>query len=405
MGRRVYTLVSAICLMSIVLWGWAGFSQPPQPSVQLKTSPSISQIRPLEAEATQALGSGSYKPPMQLDLQAIDAQGQALKDAKIHLQIFTPPKNPWFTTDFPIVEGTKLLDIEANAPTGRLEIQQTLPIRGTYQLLVNVMPIAPEAFIPIQQTLTLSVTENEAKYLNFGILALTLLAAGSGGGWLIGSRQTIQPGEIAPQNVRLLLSGAILMAIAALLYVNISAELAQSDISMAMSHPTEDAPKPNKPASLQSQGLEMHLSGDSSVTVGQPAKFQASIVDAKTRQPVTDVTLKLTTTQLENDWVAFAYQGTPDSAGKLIWQQGFFDGAPHSIEVEVAPQANSARQFQPFQVAQDIPVEGVAPPLFVRLISLAYMTGIMVVGLLIGLWLQRRRIQRSNPTWKRGFLN
>ena len=404
MGRRVYILVSAVCLMGIVLFSWAGFSQPPQPSVQLTTSPSIDQIRPLEAEATQGLGSGSYKPSVQLALQAIDAQGQALKDAKIHLQIFTPPKTPWFTTDFPIVEGTKLLDIEGDAPTGRLEIQQTLPIRGTYRLLVDVMPIAPEAFAHIQQTLTLSVTENEAKYLNFGILAVILLTAGLGGGWLIGSRQAVQPGEIAPQNVRLLLSGAIVVAIVALLYVNISAELAQSNMPMAMSHPTEDAPKPDKPARLQSQGLEMHLSGDSSATVGQPAKLQVSVVDAKTQQPVTDVMLKLTTTQLENDWIAFAYQGTPDSTGKLIWQQEFFDGTPHGIEVEVAPQANSAQQFQPFQVAQDISVEGVAPPLFVRLISLTYMTGIVGVGLLMGLWSQRQRIQRSNPTWKRGFL-
>ena len=403
MRQRVYVLISAICLMSVVLLGWVGFSQSPQPSVQLTTNPPIDQVRPLEAEATKAMGSGSYKPPVQLSLQAVDAQGQALKDARIHLQIFTSPKNPWFTTDFPIVEGTKLLDIEANAPTGQLQVQQTLPIRGTYQLLVDVTPISPNAFAPIQQTLTLAVPENEAKYRNFGILAVILLAAGLGGGWIIGSRQSVQPGEIAPQRVRLLLSGAIVVAIVALLYVNISAEFAQSHRSMAMSHETEAAPKSSKPSKLQAQGLEMQLSGDTSATVGQLANFQVSVVDAKTRQPITDVVLKLTTTQLENNWVAFAYQGTPNSAGKLAWQQGFFDGAPHSIEVEVAPQANSVRQFQPFQVGQGIPVEGIAPPLLVRLISLTYMTGIVGIGLLLGLWLQRRRTRQTTPTLKDSF--
>ncbi len=133
------------------------------------------------------------------------------------------------------------------------------------------------------------------------------------------------------------------------------------------------------------------MSGDTSATVGQPAQLQVSVVDAKTRQPVTDVVFKVTTTQLENNWVAFAYQGTPDSTGKLAWQQGFFDGAPHSIEVEIASQATSKRQFQPFKVAQDILVEGVAPPLSVRLILLAYFTGIVAVGLLLGLGLQHRR--------------
>jgi hypothetical protein len=388
-------LISVICLMGAIFYGWIGLSQAPQPSVQLTTNPPIAQIRPLEAEATKALGSGSYQPPVQLTLQAVDAQGQALKEARMHLQIFTRPKNPWFTTDFPIVEGTKLLDIEGNAPTGQLQLHQTLPTRGKYQLVVAVTPIAPNAFTPIQQTLTLVVPENEAKARNFGILAVILLAAGLGGGWIIGSRQPLQPGEIAPQRVRLLLSGTIMVAIATLLYVNISAEFAQSHLSMAMSHPTEAAPKADYPAKLQAQGLEMQLSGDTSATVGQPAQLQVSVVDAKTRLPVTDVVLNVTTTQLENNWVAFAYQGTPDSTGKLAWQQEFFDGAPHSIVVEIAPQATSKRQFQPFQVAQDIPVEGVAPPLFVRLISLAYFTGIVAVGLLLGLGIQHRRRQRS----------
>lgn len=388
-------LISAICLMGVIFYGWIGLSQTPQASVRLTTKPPIAQIRPLEAEATKALESGSYQPPVQLTLQAIDAQGQALKEASIHLQIFTRPKNPWFTTDFPIVEGTKLLDMEGNAPTGQLQLQQTLPTRGKYQLLVAVTPIVPNAFTPIQQTLTLSVPENEAKYRNFGVLAVILLAAGFGGGWIIGSRQPLQPGEIAPQRVRMLLSGVIMVAIVALLYVNISAEFAQSHQSMAMSHPTEDAPKAAQPAKLQAQGLEMQLSGNTSATVGQPAQLQVSVVDAKTRQPVTDVVLKVTTTQLENNWVAFAYQGTPDSTGKLAWQQGFFDGAPHSIEVEIAPQATSKRQFQSFKVAQDMPVEGVAPPLSVRLISLAYFTGIVTIGLLLGLSIQHRRRQRS----------
>jgi hypothetical protein len=125
-------------------------------------------------------------------------------------------------------------------------------------------------------------------------------------------------------------------------------------------------------------------------------------VDAKTRQPITDVALKVKTLSLENNWVAFAYEGTPDSTGKLTWQQQFFDGAPYRIEVEAMP-ANAIRKFQPFQVGQNIPVEGVAPPLPVRLISLAYLTGIVGVGLLLGLWLKRRQTQGMNLGWKRRF--
>jgi hypothetical protein len=398
MDRKIYGLIGAICMISLILFNSVGFSQASQPSVRLTTNPSIEQIRPFEAEATEALGSGKYKSPVQLMLQAIDVRGQALQNARIHLQILTPPKSPWFTTDFPIVEGTKLLDIEGNAPTGKFQVQQSLPIRGTYQLLVNVTPTVPNSFAPIQQTLALSVPEHGAKYQNLGVLVCILLVAGLGGGWVIGSRKPIQPGEIVPEPVRLLMSGAIVVAIAALLFVNISAEFGHSH-----GHEPEDLPLSSTPSKLQSQGLEMKLSGDTMATVGQPAQLQVSVIDANTQQPVTDVALKAKITALENDWVAFAYEGIPDSTGKLEWEQQFFDGAPHRLEVEVSPQSNSSRKFQPFQVGQTISVEGVAPPLSVRLISLAYLTGVVGIGLLLGLWLSQKKNKRLLRTWRRSL--
>ena len=376
-------------MMSIVLYGWVGFSQSPQPTVRLTTEPQISQILPFEAEANTPLS------PVLLKLQALDAAGIPLENARIGLTILTPPKNPWFTTDFPIVEGTKLLDIEAIAPKGELQIQQMMPIRGNYQLLANVTPIAQNAFPPIQQTLTLSVPENWVKYRNFGILAAILLVVGLGGGLVIGGKQQIPAGEIAPQKVRLLLSGGIIIAIATLLYVNVSAEIAQSEMSMPMSHMTESKPTEKTSPIAQSQGLQVRLSGDVSATVGKTANLQVQVTDTKTNQPVTDVLLNIKTIQLENDWIAFAYKGVPDAAGKLVWQEQFFDGAPHKVEVEVSPEPNAARQFLPFQVSQTIEVEGVAPPLSVRLTVLAYLTGIVVAGMAIGFGLQRRLFGRS----------
>lgn len=382
MSKKMYALIGAICLVSVVFYGWLGFSQP---LIQLKTEPIASQILPFEAEAT------SLQLPVKMTLNAKDATGQPLENAKIHLTLFTPAKTPWFTTDFPLVEGTKLLEMEIFAPEGEVQFQQMLPIRGTYQLQVDVTPIAANAFAPIQQTLLLSVPENGVKYRNFAILALILLAIGWGGGWIIGGRQLIQPGEIAPQPVRLLLSATIVVAIAALLFVNVSAEISQSHMSMPMSHLAEAAPPSAQPARLQSQGLGMRLSGDSSVVVGQLAKLQVSVVDTQTGQPATDVRMKITATQLENNWVTFAYEGIPDAMGQLTWQQQFFDGAPHKIQVEAM--AAGTRQFQSVQVAQTIEVEGVAPPILVRITSLAYLTGIVLIGLLVGL-----KLRRSHPS-------
>ncbi|WP_404785870.1 hypothetical protein [Altericista sp. CCNU0014] len=400
MPRKIYGLISAACTIGIICYSWVGFSQTSRPSVRLATNPTIEKIRPFEAEATEALGSGKYQSPVQLTLQAIDARGQALKNARIRLQILTPPKSPWFTTDFPIVEGTKLLDVEGNAPTGEFQVKQSLPIRGTYRLLVDVTPIVPNSFAPVQQTIALSVPEHGAKYRNLGILVCILLVAGFGGGWVIGSRKPTQPGEIVPEPVRLLMSGAIVVAIAALLFVNLSAEFAHSHESHDRG---EHLPRSSPPSKVQSQGLEMKLSGDTTAAVGRPAQLQVSVIDTKTQQPVTDVALKVTTTALENNWVAFAYESAPDSTGKLVWKQQFFDGAPHRIDVEVTPQVGATRKFQPFQVGQTIPVEGVAPPLSVRLISLAYLTGVVGIGLLLGLWLSQKHNKRLQQDWKRSF--
>jgi hypothetical protein len=376
---KMAALFSAICLMGVVFYTFVVSSQTPQPTVRLSTEPPISQILPFEAEAK------APPSPVRLTLQALDAASQPLENAKIRLQILTPPRNPWFPTDFPIVEGTELLNIEAVAPKGEMQVQQMLPIRGNYQMLVEVTPIVANAFKPIQQILTLSVPENWIKYRNFGILALILLALGLGGGWVMGEQQQIQPGEIAPQRVRMLLSGAILVAIASLLIINITAEVADSH-----THGHDHHSQIKEPAVLQSQGVEAKISGDVAATVGQSAKLAVQVIDTTTNQPARDVTLNIKATQAEDKWVAFAYQGVTDANGELAWEQQFFDGAPHKIEVEVSPQPQATQQFSPLRVAKAIEVEGVAPPLLSRLIVLAYFTSFIVLGLLLGLILRRK---------------
>lgn len=382
------TLVGAACVVVISCYAIAGFSRSPQASVQLATEPPIAQVSPLEAEATKYLGSGRYESPVQIKLQARDATGAPLQNARFHLQILTPPPTPWFTTDFPIVEGTKLLDIEGNAPTGEFKMQQVFPIRGNYQLHVNVNPIVENAFAPITQTLNLTVPENPLKFRYFLIVLAVLLAIGFIGGWIIGGHQAIQIGEVAPRRVRLLLSGVTVLAIATLLFFNVSAELVQAHASMA-----EAAPVVDNSGLMTSQGLKLELTGDTQAAVGQIASFQAKLTDTQTNQPVSDAVFAIKSTQLENNWVAFAYQGVPDMRGALAWREQLFDGAPHSIEVNVSPQPDSKVQFQPFQVTREIEVEGIAPPMSVRLISLLYFTGVLTLGLIAGLWLQHRRLQ------------
>lgn len=375
--RLVTLIITTVGLMSLILSGLLGFSRIPEPTIRLTPEPMRGQFLPFEAEAV------TPQSPVRLTLQALDSAGKLLGNSKFRLQILTPPQNLFFPTDFPVVEGTKLLDIEAIAPAGELQVQQMLPIRGRYQLLVNVTPIVANQFNQIQQTLTLDVPESSVKYRNFGILATILFAVGIVGGLIMGGREVSEPGEIAPLRVRLLLSGAVLVAIASLLVINVSAEMASH------AHVSREHLQVEKPVT-SSSGLQLEITGDSHATVGQVANLQVQAIDTITNQPATDVVFSIKTTQLENNWVAFAYRGIPDLNGKLTWQQQFFDGANHKLEVEASPQQNTARQFPPFQAEQEIEVEGVAPPIAARLIGLTYFTSIVVLGLLIGLWLRRR---------------
>ncbi|MGI2902555.1 hypothetical protein [Tolypothrix sp. VBCCA 56010] len=378
---RLFGVISAVCITLSIFYSFVGVSQTPAPRVELTTNPPLERILPFEAEAKRP------QSPVTLTLQAVDAAGKPLKGALINLQILTPPRNFWLTTDFPIVEGTKLLEMNAAAPDGKLEIQQMLPIRGNYQLRVNVSPLVGNTFAAYKQTLNLKVRENPIKFKYFAVVAAILLSVGLVGGWVIGGQEKLREGEIAPQSVRLLLSGLTVVAIVTLLFIDISAEVADAHGS-EHSNTTEAI----APSIQKSQGLEVSIEGDKNATVGKVANLGLQVKDTTTGQLINDVALQVKAIALEHGLTVFTYNGVPDK-GKLTWQEQFFDGSPHKIEVEATPIPGSNRQFSPIKVAQSVEVEGIAPPIYIRLISLFYFTTIVGIGMAIGLLIQRRKPQ------------
>lgn len=337
---RLFGVISAVCVTLSILYSFVGNSQIPTSRVLLSTNPPLERILPFEAEAEKP------QSPVKLTLQAVDAAGKSLTNTKISLQILTPPRNPWLTTDFPIVEGTKLLQMDANALDGKLEIQQMLPIRGNYQLLVKVSPLVANTFAAYEQTLNLHVRENPVKYKYFVAIAAILLSLGLLGGWVIGGQEELRQGEIAPQSVRLLLSALTVVAIVTLLVINVSAEVAEA-------HGSEHHPSSTEviaPSSQKSQGLEINLEGNKNATVGKLANLALQVKDTASGQPIIDVALQVKAISTEHNLTVFDYKGIPDDQGKLIWQEQFFDGSPHTIEVEATPITGSNRQFTPVKV-------------------------------------------------------
>jgi hypothetical protein len=377
---RLFAVISAACICLSILYSLVGVSQTSQSQVLLSTNPPLEKILPFEA------GTDRKQSPVAFKLQAVDAGGKLLTNALIKLQISTPPRNPFLTTDFPIVEGTKLLELEAAAPNGKLEFEQMLPIRGNYQIQVNVSPLVANAFASYQQTLNLNVRENPVKYKFFAVIAAILLSLGLLGGWVIGGQEEIREGEIAPQSVRLLLSALTVVAIVTLLFINITAEVAEA-------HGDAHSPKNEKiaPSISQSQGMEVRITGNKLATVGRLANLAVEVKDSTTGAAIKDVGLRVKAIALEDNLTVFAYQGFPNAEGKLIWQEQFFDGSPHKVEVEAISLPESSRQFPAVKVAQFVEVEGIAPPMYIRLIGLFYFTAIVGMGMAIGLLIQHRK--------------
>lgn len=355
----------AASLVCVFLWFNPLPSHASQPSVRFQTEPFLSQVVPDEA-------------PVRIALQAVDAMGQPLSDVQFQVQLSTPVKTPWFTSDFPVVEGTQLLELNAKAPSGKLEFEQVMPIRGNYTLKAQVVPLVSSAFEPFEQSLQLSVPENTTKYRNAALLIGILMVAGVVSGWVIGGDQKVQDDEVAPQPIRLLLSAATVVAIASLLFVNISAEFASA-------HGHGEMQSVTAPSVQKSEDFEIRLSGDQQATVGQLASQTIQVINAKTGNPEADMIVNVKAIALEDNKQMFAYQGRTDNQGNLTWKEQFFDGAPHQVVAKIASPSRSA-----LQVSHEVEVEGIAPPLYIRFISLSYYTGIFVLSLLAGTWLHRR---------------
>jgi hypothetical protein len=130
--------------------------------IQLDIFPSVGQIRPVVDSARFVV---SVKTA---DLEHTRA---------VRLRILlTAPEPGWlFSTDFPRVEGRRLLDMETTSGNGRAEWEYVFPIRGTYRLEVEAVLASGDR---MQETFHIPVKEQEQKYLYLGIVIGALFLFG-----------------------------------------------------------------------------------------------------------------------------------------------------------------------------------------------------------------------------------
>jgi hypothetical protein len=94
MKSTKYVLLTLMAIaVSGLVWLFSITTVVSQSTIQLQTEPPLEQVI---ADDTV----------VKFKLQAVDTSQKPLFDANIRVRILTPARNPWFTSDFPIVEGT-----------------------------------------------------------------------------------------------------------------------------------------------------------------------------------------------------------------------------------------------------------------------------------------------------------
>ena len=163
------SIIGLMLLSAFPAWG----SQ--EADILFQTDPAVEKIRP---------DDGLVK----MSFKILSKSGGEIDMAKVRIELDSPPKNAFFSTDFPIVEGTPLIRSECLASAGRLEINYLFPIRGAYRLKVVAEPVLEKSgqFTPTTREWTFTVHEKPSETGNLAILLSLLVVFGGVSGWVLG---------------------------------------------------------------------------------------------------------------------------------------------------------------------------------------------------------------------------
>lgn len=168
----------------------------------------IAGVNPLGANADQSEGTGedtgayeiavvTHPEPSAIvpdqDLVELRVRvtrgGEPARDVDLSYRLYAPPRTFWFSTDFPVVEGTPLLDGTVTLPAGVHETAMVLPIRGPYRFETRVEGPRGSA----SKTVRFDVNENPREKGYLAVFLGVLLLIGAAAGYLV-SRASTPPG-------------------------------------------------------------------------------------------------------------------------------------------------------------------------------------------------------------------
>jgi hypothetical protein len=152
---RSCLIAGAFLLLPSCLWA-------AQYDIHVKTSPRLELIRPLSE-------------PTAVSILVTSADGRPVREGWVEVALEAPQPSRWFSTDFPLIEGTRLFDMRLNLTRGKAEWRYLFPIRGKYAMRVDFVTPARER---VSRVFDINVRERGTKWLFLGSFTLGLFALG-----------------------------------------------------------------------------------------------------------------------------------------------------------------------------------------------------------------------------------
>ena len=302
-------------------------------NIYLKASPRLELLHP-------------YSDPATLTLLVTGADGKPVAQGRVAIGLEAPSPGWFLSTDFPLVEGSRLLDMNLPLRQGRAEWKYLFPIRGQYRLTVEF--IAPDGR-KVNKTFPLGIRENKQKWFFLGIFTVGLFVLGVFAGRIFTGA----------------LSSAKRRAAACLL-------VSMSCVSWSIAVAAQE---------LEQRKYFGWLEIDPA-TVGKPSKVRWRLAGEEKAESRA-VLLTLTIAHLEKAKTVFSVERLPVEKEFAMSFQ-FSDGAEYRVTAIAYVTGG-----QMIRTEQNISVIGVEPPVRAMIPALTFFLAVIALGLGVGRWSRR----------------
>jgi hypothetical protein len=290
-------------------------------NIFLKTSPKLELLRP-------------FADPATISLLVTQVDGRPVAQGRVAIVLDAPKAGIFLSTDYPMVEGSRLLELDLPLRRGRAEWKYLFPIRGDYRLAVNFVAADGQA---ATKEFAVEVRENREKWLWLALFCAVLFLIGC-----VAGRIFTTPGRAGIVMI-LLLSIAVVGRVGG-----------------------HDAPAPTQDVSNPQSALEI----DGAVVGGLTSlRWRPSDV------PVVNGQLSLAITHLDKRKLMFAIDKVA-VAGEYVLKFHYPDGAEYRVNA-VAEAPGQA----PLRAERLVAVKGIEPALTAQIPVLLFFLSVIALGI------------------------